>query len=272
MKKIFIVALSLICLSLAGCFQVKADLIVTGDGAVVQRSKFIGNALVIRKVEEWREKIEKLHPNVKAELIVDGDLRGYEFEFNYPDIETFARAADGLYKPNAEKNHGISRRTGWFFDTYDFDFYFTTPPSAIPPEAEFMTQAAFNDVEFDLNLQLPNAAEKNNADEISADGKFLRWNLAPVLIHGGEKFMHAQFKIWHAEKIALTAAVELLFLAATIFFFVKARTQEDDDLAKDFRRKRNIFAGLAVALMIISVGIFFAPVNFTAADVISLAI
>ena len=252
MKKIFIVALSLICLSLAGCFQAKADVIITDDGAVVQHSKFIGNALVIRNIEEWKEKIEKLHPDVKANLVVDGDLRGYKFEFRYPDIETFAKSAGELYKPNAGKNRGVSRRAGWFFDKYDFDFYFTTPPAEIPPEAEFMTQAVFSDVDFDLSIQLPYSAGKNNADKISADGKFLKWNLAPVLIHGGEKFMQVQFKIWHKDKIALTAFVELMFLAATIFFFVKARQEESDDLVKDFRLKRNVFAGLFIALMIIS--------------------
>ena len=262
MKKIFILALSLICLTCAGCFQIKADVIITGDGAVVQHSKFVGSAPIIRKVEEWKEKIERQNPNAKMNLVVDGDLRGYEFTQNYPDIETFAKTAGDFYKANVGKNNGISRRGGWFFDTYDFDFYFESSPSDLPPEAEFMTQAAFNDVEFDFSIQLPHAAEKNNADEISADGKFLKWNLAPVLIHGGEKFIQARFKIWHTEKIALTAAIEILFLAATIFFLVKAQTEESDDLAKDFRFKRNIFAGLFVALAIISAYLIFATRNF----------
>lgn len=216
------------------------------DGAVVQHSKFIGNALVIRKIEDWKEKIEKNNPRIKANLIVEGDLRGYEFTFNYPDIEAFAKSANEFYQVNAAKNKS------WFFDTYDVDFYFNVPPADIPPEAEFMTQAAFNDVGFDLSIQLPNPAEKNNADEVSTDGKFLKWNLAPVLIHGGEKFMQTRFKIWHKDKIALTVAVELIFLAATIFFLIKARAEESEDLAKDFRLKRNVFACLSVALMIIS--------------------
>ena len=43
------------------------------------------------------------------------------------------------------------------------------------------------------------------------------------------------------------AAVELLLLFATIFFAIKAHA-EDLKAAKDFRFKRNVFAGLFVAL------------------------
>lgn len=252
MKKICIVALSFICIICSGCFQAKSDIIITDDGAVIQHRKFVGNAMVIRQIEDWKNNIEKLNPNVKAQVVVEGDLRGYEFTSDYPDIETFAKSAGDLYRAHDGKNHGISQRKSWFFDEYDFDFYWTMPPSSLPPEAEFITQKAFNGVEFNLTIQLPYSVEKNNADEILSDGKFLKWNLAPVLIHGGEKFMQARFKIWHKDKIALTAAFELLLLAATIFFFIKARAEESDSLQKDLVFKRNVFAGLFVALAVIS--------------------
>ena len=252
MKKFFIVALSFICIICAGCFQAKSDIIITDNGAVIQHRKFVGNAMVIRQIEDWKSNLEKLNPNVKAQVVVEGDLRGYEFTSDYSDIETFAKSAGDLYRAHDGKNRGISQRKSWFFDEYDFDFYWTMPPSSLPPEAEFITQKAFNGVEFNMTIQLPYSAEKNNADEISGDGKFLKWNLAPVLIHGGEKFMQARFKIWHKDKIALTAAFELLLLAATIFFFIKARAEESDSLQKDLVFKRNVFAGLFVALAAIS--------------------
>ena len=81
------------------------------------------------------------------------------------------------------------------------------------------------------------------------------------MIHGGEKFLQASFKIRHKEKIALTAAFELLLLAATIFFLSKARKEESESLAKDFRLKRNIFAGLFLALTIASAYLLLAPVS-----------
>lgn len=269
MKKFFIAAIIFFGTICAGCFQAKFDTIITDDGAVVQRVKLIGNALVIRQIENWKDDLEKRNPDVKAEVVVEGDLQGYKFAFDYPDIETFAKSSGDLYKANAGKNKGVSRHKSWFFDEYDFDFYWKSPPANIPPEAEFMAQSAFSGVEFDVTIELPHPAEKNNADEISADGKVLKWHLTSVLIRGGEKFMQARFKIWHEDKIALTATIELLLLAAMIFFFKKARAEESADLQKDFRFKRNVFAGLFVALTIVAMYLFLAPVNFTDADIIS---
>ena len=271
MKKLFAV-MTFICLTCAGCFQGKSDVIITSDGAVVQHSKFIGNPFVIRQIENWKDKTEKNNPNVKAQLVVEEDLRGYEFRFDYPDIETFAKSAGNLYRAHVGKNRGISRHETWFFDEYDFDFYFESPPVQLPPEAEFMTQATFRGVQFDVSLQLPYSAEKNNADKVESNGKFLKWNLAPVLIHGGEKSMQTRFKIWHKDKIAVTAIVELIFLAATIFFFRKARAEESESIGKDLQFKRNVFAGLVVALAIISAYMLLAPVKFTDADIISIAV
>ena len=269
MKKIFFAAIIFFGTICAGCFQAKFDTIITDDGAVVQRVKLIGNALVIRQIENWKEEIETRNPDLKIDYIVEGDLQGYKFAIAYPDIETFEKSSGDLYKANVGKNRGVSKHKSWFFDEYDFDFYFTAPPANIPPEAEFMAQSAFSGIAFDVTIELPYVAEKNNADEISADGKILEWHLAPVLIHGGEKFMQTQFKLWHKDKVALTIAVELLLLAATIFFFRKARAEESVDWQKDFRFKRNVFAGLFLALAIISAYLLFAPVNFTDADIIS---
>ena len=124
-------------------------------------------------------------------------------------------------------------------------------------------------VTFDLVIELPYSADNHNADKFDAANKILTWNLAATMIGGGEKHMHAQFKIWHREKIFLTALVELLLLAATIFFFVKARSKDLELAAKDLRFKRNVFAGLFVALAIISAYMLLAPITFTDADIIS---
>lgn len=272
MKKILLTAIIFLCSTCAGCFQANFDMIITRDGAVIQHSKFIGNALVIRQIEEWKANNEKLNPDVKANALIEGDLRGYEFTNNYPDLESFAKSAGDLHKANVGKNKGISQRKGWFFDTYDFDFYWTIPPTSIPPEAEFITQKAFNGVEFDFSIQLPYAAESHNADKVESDGRFLKWNLSPVLIYGGEKFMQARFKIWHWDKVTLTAIIELMLLTATIFFFIKARSEDLDNVGKDLRFKRNVFAGLFVVLLIISTYLIFTPVTFTETDIISLAI
>ena len=241
MKKFFIVAITLFCTICAGCFQAESDLIITDDGRVIQHNKFVGNALVIRSIEEWKAQHENLHPNP----IVEGDLQGYEFTVDYPDVETFADAEDALHKK-------FSRHNRWFFDKCDLNLTWKSAPVDLPPEAEFMAQTAFGSVVFDVTIQLPQPALNHNADKVYDDAKILKWNLAPVLIRGGEKHMDVQFKLWNKDKVTLTAAIELLILTATIFFFVKARAETSESISGDLKFKRNVFAGLSVALALVS--------------------
>ena len=269
MKKILIAALMVLSMTCAGCFQAKFDMIITDEGAVFEHCKFTGNALVIRQIEDWKAQNEQFNPDLRAKPVVEGDLRGYEFDLSYPDIETFAKSTGDLHKAHAGRNKGVSQRKGWFFDAYDFDFYFTTPPAKLPPEAEFVTQAAFNSVVYDVSIQLPYSADSHNADKSDVTNKFLQWDLAPVLIHGGERFINVRFKIWHEEKIALTAAIELMLLAATIFFFRKARAEGSESVGKDLRFKRNVFAGLFFALAMISAYLLLAPGNVTLHPVVA---
>ena len=272
MKKFLLAATILFCVMTAGCFQAKFDLIITGDGAVVRNWKLLGTAPFARHIEDLKARNEKAFPNLKVNPVAEGNLLGYEFSLEYPDIESFAKSSSEMYGAHSGKNNGISKHATWFFDEYDFDFYTATSQSNIPHEAEYMTQAALNNLVYEVTIQLPYPVEKCNADKIEDNGKFLQWNLAPLLIHSGEKHMNARFKIWHRDKIFVTALVELLLIASTIFFAVKARSEEFADIGKDLRFKRNIFAGLAVALALVSAYMILTPVTFTDADTISAAL
>ena len=246
MKKFFIVVLSFICLICAGCFEVKFGLTITDSGAVIQHSKFIGTAALSQQIEAWKNQAEKNNPNLKAKAVEEGEMRGYKFDETFPDIETFVKTASNLYAAHPDKNFGVSKHANWFFDTYDFDFYWESSPAQTAFNAT-VNQALLSQAVFDVEINLPYAADSTNADEVSTDGKYLKWHLAHVTINGGEKFMQARFKLWHKDKLTATAAVELLLLFSTIFFAIKAHT-EDLEAAKDFRFKRNVFAGLFVAL------------------------
>ena len=65
MKKIFFAAIIFFGTICAGCFQAKFDTIITDSGAVVQNGKLIGNALVIRQIENWKEEIETRNPDLQ---------------------------------------------------------------------------------------------------------------------------------------------------------------------------------------------------------------
>ena len=270
MKKFLIVAISLLCIICAGCFEVNSELTITDTGAVIGHYKFIGTAALTQPIEDWKNQAKKLNPNIKIKAIEQGDLRGYELVTEYPDIETFAKSASKLYLAHEGKNKGISRRKSWFFDEYDFDFYWTSSSAQTAFNAT-VNQALLSRAVLDATINLPYAVDTTNADEVSDGGKFLKWHLAHVAINGGEKFMQARFKIWHKDKVFLTATVELMLFAAMIFFLIKARSEDSETLGKDFRFKRNVFAGLFVALSLIAAYFLFTPIAFTDADIISVA-
>ena len=273
MKKILLAAIILLCMTSTGCFQEKFNLIITDDGAVVRNWRTIGTAPFSQQIETWKTNNEKLLPDLKVNPISEGDMFGYEFTISYPDIESFVRSPSEIFSAHAGKNKGVSRHKSWFFDEYEFDFYSKNDPITFSPEASaYMAQASLNNVIYEVTIQLPYSAESHNADKIEDGGKFLKWNLAPILIRGGEKSMQTRFKIWHKDKVALTAAIEILLLAATIFFFIKACAEESLDLSKDFLFKRNVFAGLFISLVVISAYLLLSPVNFTDADIISVAV
>ena len=269
MKNFLIIAISLCCMICAGCFQAKLDLIITDDGEVYRNWRVMGTAAFTQQIESVRLKNEKRFQNLRVKQIMEGDLRGYEFSLKYPDIESFAQSPSEFYSEHRGKNKGISRHKSWFFDEYDFDFCIAYPPANVPLGAT-VNQAMFSQVVFNSTIELPYAVDTTNADELLSGGKILKWNLAPLLIHGGEKFMQARFKIWHKDKIALTLAVELIFLTATIFFLIKARAEGSESLVKDFKFKRNVFAGLFVAVALIAAYLLSMPVAFIEADIISM--
>ena len=270
MKNFLIVAISLLCIICAGCGQMKFNLIITDTGEVIRKWQFLGTAPFSQQIEDIKNKNKKLFPDIKIDTVVEGDMHGYEFTVRHPDIESFARSTSELYGVHEGRNKGISRRQTWFFDEYDFDFWAENRNVNVPIGTT-VNETLFSQVVYDCTINLPYAVDATNADEILDGGKVLKWDLAPMLIYGGEKSMQARFKIWHKDKVFLTAAVELMLLVATIFFLIKARSTDSETLGKDFRFKRNVFAGLFVALTLIAAYLLFTPVAFTDADIISVA-
>ena len=267
-KKFFIVALMFLCVMCAGCLEGGSNLIITDDGEVFMRNRLIGVPLIAEHIESFRRSFER-RGNAEISPVAENNMSGYEVRVHYPSIEAFAAEGNPLYVTHEGKCKGIERRKGWFFDAYNFDLLFAGERKFSPSEAAAV-QSMLSQVSFNLVIELPYSANSHNADKSDAAQKILTWNLAPVIIGSVvDKHMRVQFKIWHREKIVLTAIAELLILAATIFFFVKARAEESDSIAKDFAFKRNVFAGLFVALAAISAYMIFAPVTFTDADIIS---
>lgn len=267
MRKIFLLATIFFCVTCAGCFQGNSTLIITDDGKVYLRQKFIAIPLFAEQIESLKESFAD-DPNAEISPVAENNMSGFDIHVNYPNVESFAAENIPLFAAHKDKCAGIRQRKGWFFDAYNFDFILAGDQKFSPSEAAAV-QSVLSQVTFDLTIELPYSAENHNADKFDAAQKVLTWNLAPSLLSGTDKHMRTEFKIWHRDKIFLTALAEILLLAATIFFTVKTRAEDFDSLGKDLRLKRNIFAGLFVALLIISAYMLLAPVTFTDADTIS---
>lgn len=270
MKKILIAATILICVTCAGCFQGYSHLIITNDGAVHVKNRLIAVPMLAQSIEAVRKNFEQ-NPDSEVSPVAENNMSGYEERVQYPSIENFAEKGVLSYLIHKEKCKGVQRRNNWFFNAYNFDFIYSSEKKFSPGESATF-QSMLSQVSFDLVIELPYSADSHNADKAEDANKILTWNLAPVMIGGiADKHMHVQFKIWNRDKIALTALVGLLLLAATIFFHVKSRAEESESVVKDLKFKRNIFVGLFVALAVISACMLVAPVTFTDADIISVA-
>ena len=266
MKKILLAAMILFCALSAGCFQGGSHLIITDDGKVFMRNRLIGVPLVAESIEAFRKSFAN---NSAAEIspVAENNMSGYEVRVQYPSVEAFAAEGNPLYLTRPGKCKGIQLKRGWFFDAYNFDLI-SAGNKKLSPSESAAVQSMLSQVTCELVIELPYSADNHNADKFDAANKILSWNLAPALLGGSEKHMHAQFKLWHHDKVAVTIAVEILFLAAMIFFHVK-RNVEDEKFSSAMKFKRNVFAGLSVALILIAAYMLLMPVTFADADIIS---
>ena len=260
MRKILLLATIFFCVTCAGCFQGGSNLIVTDDGEVFMRNKFIGVPHLAEPIESFKKNFAR-NPNAEISPVVENNMSGFEVRVQYPSVEKFAAEKFSLFAAHEGKCFGIRQRNGWFFDAYNFDFISSGEQKFSPSEAAAI-QSMLSQVTFDLTIELPYSAEKHNADKFDAAQKILTWNLAPTLLSGTDKHMRVEFKLWHHDRIFLTALAELLLLASTIFFTVKTRAEESDSLKADLKFKRNVFAGLFVALALISTYMLLTPVTF----------
>lgn len=265
MKKFLLAATILLAVSCAGCFQGGSHLIITDGGEVFLRNKLIGTPLIAEQIEAFRKSFAD-NPNAEVAPVAENNMSGYEIRTHYPNVAELAASGMSLYSAHDGKCKGIRLKRGHFFDTYDFDLI-SAGQRKLSPSESAAVQSMLSQVTFDLVIELPYSADSHNADKSDVANKILTWNLAASLIGGTDKHIHAQFKLWNFDNIILTAAIELLLLAATIFFVVKARAEQSDSLRRDLKFKRNVFAGLFIALMIISAYMLFAPITF--ADAIS---
>ena len=261
-----ITSLSIFC---AGCFQGESNLMIDEDGKVTLKTELLGVPVMQDVIEGFKNDMERGHFVTGIEPIANGNLSGYRVTTQYANIEQFAAQNIELFSSSA-KSKGIQQRKGWFFDAYNFDFIATAHENSEEYLDNPIVQSMMPQIKFDMVINLPYAAEKNNAHNVSNEGKTLSWNLTSSITSGKDVSMQAQFKIWHKGKVAVTIAAIILLLGGAIYFFQKVKNySEDEGEAAKNNFYMKICAGLAAALISAATFMLIDPVTFTDADTIS---
>ena len=259
----------LLSLTFSGCFHGDIGLTINEDGSVHNKYRFTGNGFMQGEINKLKKQFAS-----KGEIkeIAQGDTRGFEVEYDYPDIESMAKDKDSLANAHKGKNLGVAKKSGWFFDDYRFDFLM---------EGDGRDTGGMDaDISLLLTMTFPEAAKNHNADMVTPDGKILTWNLLTSIITGQDQFMKADFRIYHKDHIILTACVAFILILLAILLFVKARSAsqsvENSGEGESVQTKGFTVPLISKALVIIAllIGIFAlysfkSEATFTEADSIS---
>ena len=257
--------LLMICLLCGGCFQCEMGLTIRDDGAVDMSVGMIGVPMLAEPIEEAKNNMVS-NTDAHVERIGNGNMSGYSISLKYETIEELAQGDKAFFAARKNVSKGIQQHKSWFYDAYSFDLL---QEGRGEPPTDPMTRAMAAQVIFDFVVNLPYAADENNADSVVNENKNLTWNLAPTLTNGEDKRIQLTFKLWHKDKIALTAALIVALLGASIFFFKKSSSNADADERNAASSKAKAFLGMAAVVIAASAYMLIKPVEFTDDEIIS---
>ena len=255
----------------AGCFQAESDLAIDDAGKVTLNTEIMGVPILREHIEGWKNDIERSNHATEITPVASGNMSGYRITMQYQSIEQFAAQNIDIYGSKPGKAKGIQQRKGWFYDAYNFDFISEAPEDSAEYLDNSIVQSMMPQIKFDMTINLPYAAEKNNAHHVTNDDKTLNWNLASSITSGKNVSVQVQFRIWNKAKIAVTLAAIIILLGAMIYFLRKSQNKTEKD---EGEAAKNIFymkicAGLLAAIISASTFMLLEPVTFTDADIIS---
>ncbi len=259
------------CFVLSGCFSASGNLTIHEDGTVRYEATMATIDMLKSAIDEQREAIVSQNKSAKVEPYSDGNMSGYKITADYPSVREYAKGLSGEKdKTTGLSVNGIREVRGWFYDAYSFDFNMKgNDTSNEDPEAAAMAQAMLSKMKFDFTINLPYAADFNNADKVSNENKTLYWNLAETFTSGKDKSIQTQFKIWHKSHIIITfVAIGILVILAIILGVLASNSHTPGD-----GRTKGILAGVVffVALLmgVMSLYMLFSAPKFTDNTVIS---
>lgn len=230
-KSFFILLLVVVCTMASGCFRVSNDTTFNKDGSVDMKNTILAVPLFAENIQEMIQEAKKNPIGSEVKEVHDGNMSGVEETVHYSTIADMARANGNMFKTVEGKAKGVQQSKGWLYDTYAIDLIFEgedVMQSGMKQEDLALMQTMLSSVVMDITFHFPYAVENHNADQVTDNGKTLKWDLAPSLMNGRDKSIQATFRIWNMTNVYITAAgvivLGIFFLGGVIggFFCRKA--------------------------------------------------
>ena len=262
------------CLILGGCADIQLGTTFNKDGSATQMMSFESAYPEMHdKIKEAKEDQQKHGYDIKE------TSNGFIATKHYKDVQAMVMGGGDFWNPQSGHD-GIAMRKGFLYDYYSLDSFIkgqtlNMPKSNYQPNMpsvpfkvrisrEYMqaeaaarqqaddlnrlsdeaARAAVNSFKAGYTLNLPYAADGDNADQRNNDGKTLVWNLKPAFTENKDVTIQARFRIYHEDTITgLLAGAGILSVAAVVLL-VLGMTKKDP-----LRKKQ--FLGVAAVLIIV---------------------
>ena len=254
---------------LSGCFSASANLTIKENGAVQYETTIAGKDFIRQFIDETKKDFKQKNKSTKIEAYKDGDMGGYKGTIEYSSIEEYAKSLseqDGFITT-------IRQKKGWFFDAYSFSSIVRGNETFENefrgnPDEKMMAKAMMADMKFSYTVNLPYAADVNDADKVTNDNKTLYWDLAETVTSDNDKSMNVQFKLWHKEHVVIT----VVLISGLLLLGVYVLKQSTED--REGKTKRILacsFLGIALILAGVSIYMVATPPKFTDENILGKA-
>lgn len=242
MKKIFLPILLLLVLMVSGCAKGEITLELSRWGAADVSCKLVAAPMLQGALTSFQDEFKNDDYNVVPAKM--GDLSGFEARKHYSNVadikdskvlETFSfnklktaadkhegkkddpksAPAEPAKKASTEKSM-VRVQQGLLFDTVTVNTGLNLEPGGAKqsPEAKFLLDNVFKQMELKFIVKLPTAVDSSDATTVSADGKTLTWNLAL----GGATPINAQLTYMNPIKAASWAALVGISILGAILY------------------------------------------------------
>lgn len=242
MKRKFVLVLLLSITCLTGCVEYKATMDIKSNKSMVFAVDYAVDTSVFGEEGSLDESDKRAleDKGYKVEHYEHDSMKGFHITKDIKNIDKYSRVEDTKYYLSGIMNEETSNspifkvKKGIFKNTYYADFEFDASDSGLsdneaeePLEDEEdvtdeedindITNSLMSNLDLSFNVNLPNKALSNNADEASDGGKELSWSLSSNSVDN----ITFSFSLYNTGNIIICVAIGILLIVLIILIVKK---------------------------------------------------